>query len=65
MHMQSPFLSVGDEINLRAVRHTGHSEFSGDYVVEDVEVTGQTFRRLVFLSNKNLIQSDARLIKRL
>ena len=36
---------------------------SGDYVVEDVDGDGgQTFRRLIFLSNKNAIQSEARLV---
>lgn len=36
---------------------------SGDYVVEDVDgESGQTFRRLIFLCNKNGIQSEARLV---
>ena len=43
--------------------HEGYSELSGDYVVEDVDGDGgQKFRRLIFLSNKNVVQSEARLI---
>jgi hypothetical protein len=35
---QIPFLSTGSDTGRREVIHEGHSEFSGDYVVEDVEV---------------------------
>lgn len=41
----------------------GTSAISGEYIVEDVEVgAGQIFRRLVFVSNPNIIQSEARLV---
>ena len=61
--IQSPFLSIGDAVNLRCERHRGSSPISGDFVIEDVDVNGQTFRRLVFLSSRNLVQSEAKLIK--
>ena len=43
--------------------HRGKSDFSGEFVVEDVDVDGETRRKLVFLSNRNVIQSEARMIK--
>jgi len=54
-------LSLGDEINIRTERHRGTSSLSGEFVVEDVDVTGSLYRRLIFFSNKNLVQSEARL----
>lgn len=41
--------------------HEGNSEYSGNYVIEDVEVEGNQFRRLYFLSTQSVIQSDAKL----
>ncbi|XP_072276042.1 eEF1A lysine and N-terminal methyltransferase [Pyxicephalus adspersus] len=60
---QVPFLSVGGDIGNRTVQYRGRSELSGEYVVEDArgEGTGY-FRRLIFISNKNVVQSEARLI---
>lgn len=61
---QVPFLSVGDDVGHRELKASGTSEISGDYVVEDV--TGddnQIFRRLIFLSNPYLVQSEAKLVK--
>lgn len=61
--IQVPFLSIGEDLGSRVVLHEGYSELSGDYVVEDVDSDGgQKFRRLIFLSNKNGVQSEARLI---
>ena len=60
---QVPFLSIGDDIGNRVVLHEGNSTFSGNYVVEDVDdESGMRFRRLIFLSNKNAIQSEAKLV---
>ena len=45
--------------------YTGHSELSGELFVEDVTGAaedGSTLRRLIFSSNRNLIQSEARLL---
>ena len=45
------------------VLYEGKSALSGDYVVEDVDGDGgQKYRRLIFLSNKNVVQSEARLL---
>ena len=58
-----PFLSIGEDLGNREVLDEGSSALSGDYVVEDVDgESGQKFRRLIFLSNKNGIQSEARLV---
>ncbi|KAF2988152.1 hypothetical protein EK904_013686 [Melospiza melodia maxima] len=60
---QVPFLSVGGDIGVRAVRHRGSSALSGDFVVEDVKGDGSCyFRRLIFLQNRNVVQSEARLL---
>ena len=58
-----PFLSTGEDLGNREVLDEGSSALSGDYVVEDVDgESEQKFRRLIFLSNKNGIQSEARLV---
>ena len=59
-----PFLSLGGEVDvgLRHERCRGKSEISGEYVVEDVTVNGEVYRRLVFLNNPKLIQSEARIL---
>lgn len=63
LYSQVPFLSIGEDIGSRTVRHRGHSQMSGDYIVEDAEgEADQTFRRLVFLANQNLVQSEVRLV---
>ncbi|KFO07878.1 Methyltransferase-like 13, partial [Balearica regulorum gibbericeps] len=60
---QVPFLSVGGDIGVRTVRHRDTSPMSGEYVVEDVKGDGTCyFRRLVFLCNRNVVQSEARLL---
>ncbi|GFO39899.1 methyltransferase-like protein 13 [Plakobranchus ocellatus] len=59
---QVPYLSIGEDIGRRFPVSEGHSEASGGYIVEDVEINGgQLFRRLVFLKNKNVVQTEARL----
>lgn len=60
MQQQIPYLSLGSDVGNRETIHKGHSDMSGDFIVE--EVTGQDnqiFRRLVFLSNQFVIQSEA------
>ncbi|XP_062437732.1 eEF1A lysine and N-terminal methyltransferase isoform X2 [Rhea pennata] len=60
---QVPFLSVGGDIGVRTVQHRDTSPLSGEYVVEDVKGDDKYyFRRLVFLSNRNVVQSEARLL---
>ncbi|KAI8512371.1 Methyltransferase-like protein 13 [Branchiostoma belcheri] len=59
-----PFLSVGENIGTRTVCYEGTSDFSGPYVVEDVEgEEGVIFRNLIFLSNRNAVQSQARMVQ--
>ncbi|NWI66002.1 MET13 protein, partial [Todus mexicanus] len=60
---QVPFLSVGGDIGVRTVRHRDSSPLSGEYVVEDVKGDDTCyFRRLIFLRNRNVVQSEARLL---
>lgn len=55
---------MGEDIGLRTIQHQGQSPHSGEFVVEDVEGdAGSLFRRLIFLSNQNAIQSEVRLLK--
>ncbi|KAM4023480.1 eEF1A lysine and N-terminal methyltransferase isoform 2-T2 [Anomaloglossus baeobatrachus] len=62
-NQQIPFLSAGGDIGIRTVQYRGRSEMSGEYVVEDVRGDGTSyFRRLIFLSNQNVVQSEARLL---
>ncbi|KAK2540442.1 Mettl13 [Columba guinea] len=61
--LQVPFLSVGGDIGVRTVQHRDTSPLSGEYVVEDVKGDGTFyFRRLIFLRNRNVVQSEARLL---
>lgn len=55
------FLSIGEEIGERSLLYQSSSPFSGEYIVEEVKVGEEKFRRLVFLSNRNVIQSEAKL----
>ncbi|XP_037038786.1 eEF1A lysine and N-terminal methyltransferase homolog [Bradysia coprophila] len=60
MQEQIPYLSLGSEVGNRETIYKGRSDMSGDFIVE--EITGQDkkiFRRLVFLSNQFVIQSEA------
>ncbi|XP_055438212.1 eEF1A lysine and N-terminal methyltransferase isoform X3 [Bubalus kerabau] len=62
--LQVPFLSVGGDIGVRIVQHQAFSPLSGDYVIEDVQGDDKRyFRRLIFLSNRNVVQSEARLLQ--
>ncbi|XP_047469133.1 eEF1A lysine and N-terminal methyltransferase-like [Penaeus chinensis] len=62
-HTKVPFLSVGEDLGHREERIRGHSQFSGDYVVEDVHPPeASKLRRLIFLANQNVIQSEAKLL---
>ncbi|VDM47479.1 unnamed protein product [Toxocara canis] len=56
------FLSLG-EVNVLKTRECGNSKISGKWTVEDVEVGGVRYRRLVFLSSSSVVQSEAKLIK--
>ncbi|XP_053676272.1 eEF1A lysine and N-terminal methyltransferase homolog [Anopheles nili] len=57
-----PYLSIGAEVGRRETIHTGRSELSGEYVVEEIAGdNGRTFRRLIFLTNQSVVQSEAAL----
>jgi len=56
-----PFLSLGSDVGVRNVCYEGKSDISGPFVIEEVEKDGHEFRRLVFLNNPYVIQSEARL----
>ncbi|XP_074654403.1 eEF1A lysine and N-terminal methyltransferase-like [Tubulanus polymorphus] len=58
-----PFLSIGDDIGRRTVKHEGNSIDTGDYVIEDVDVDSEVFRRLYFKNNPSTCQSEAKLVK--
>ncbi|XP_003925419.2 eEF1A lysine and N-terminal methyltransferase isoform X4 [Saimiri boliviensis] len=64
LQQQVPFLSVVGDIGVRTIQHQDCSPLSGDYVIEDVQGDDKRFfRRLIFLSNRNVVQSEARLLK--
>ncbi|XP_031632112.1 eEF1A lysine and N-terminal methyltransferase homolog [Contarinia nasturtii] len=56
---QIPFLSLGSDVGLRETIFQGKSDLSGDFVVEEIKGDNKTFRRLIFLSNQFVIQSEA------
>lgn len=61
--IQVPFLSVGGDLGWREEVSRGVSELSGEYCVENVKgEDGELYRRLVFLSNTALVQSESRLV---
>lgn len=58
-----PFLTVGGTLGWREEVSGGVSELSGEYCVENVKgEDGELYRRLIFLSNANIIQSECHLI---
>lgn len=58
-----PFLTVGGNLGWREEVSRGVSELSGEYCVENVKgEDGELYRRLIFLSNANIIQSECHLI---
>ncbi|KAK2835811.1 hypothetical protein Q5P01_016295 [Channa striata] len=62
-NQQVPFLSVGGDLGWREEVSRGVSELSGEYCIENVKgEDGELYRRLVFLSNAALVQSESRLV---
>ncbi|XP_076359527.1 eEF1A lysine and N-terminal methyltransferase isoform X1 [Tachypleus tridentatus] len=59
--LQIPFLSVGEDVGCREVCYRGCSIHSGEFSVEDVSADGELYRRLIFLNNPSVIQSEAKL----
>ncbi|KAK3516608.1 hypothetical protein QTP70_021942 [Hemibagrus guttatus] len=59
---QVPFLSVGGDLGWREVVGRGVSGLTGEYSVEDVRgEDGHVYRRLIFMNNPQLVQSESRL----
>lgn len=59
-NQQIPFLSLGSDVGTRETIFHGKSELSGDYIVEEIKgADNKIFRRLIFLSNQFVIQSEA------
>ncbi|XP_052869335.1 eEF1A lysine and N-terminal methyltransferase homolog [Anopheles cruzii] len=57
-----PYLSIGAEVGRRETIHAGHSALSGEYVVEEIiGDNGKMLRRLIFLANQSVVQSEATL----
>ncbi|KAI4498610.1 hypothetical protein M0802_006316 [Mischocyttarus mexicanus] len=56
-----PYLSLNTDIGSRTICYEGESALSGSFVVEEIEEDGHTLRRLIFLKNQHMIQSEARL----
>lgn len=57
------FLSLG-KIDVKETRATGDSDVNGPWAVEDVRIQNSLYRRLVFLSSQNLVQSEVKLIRK-
>lgn len=58
-----PFLSVGGNLGWREEVSRGVSELSGEYLVENVRGgDGKLYRRLIFLSNTAIVQSESLLV---
>ena len=61
--LQHPVLSLGEGLGSRVVLYKGHSDFSGSYVVEECESEGEgRVRRLVFLNNPRLAQTEVKIV---
>ncbi|CAG9826229.1 unnamed protein product [Diabrotica balteata] len=59
---QIPFLSLGSDVGHRIIKHEGHSEASGDFVIEDVITENdEKYRRLFYMNSQNVIQSEAKI----
>ncbi|EAT46630.1 AAEL002186-PA [Aedes aegypti] len=60
LHGHIPYLSLGSEVGRRETIFKGHSALSGDYIVEEILGNdNKIFRRLIFLNNQFVIQSEA------
>ncbi|XP_011499708.1 PREDICTED: methyltransferase-like protein 13 [Ceratosolen solmsi marchali] len=56
-----PFLSLGSDIGKRNICYEGNSDISGPFVVEEIENENCLYRRLIFLNNLFVIQSEVKL----
>ncbi|MFH4980154.1 hypothetical protein AB6A40_006863 [Gnathostoma spinigerum] len=58
---QIDYLSLG-EVDVKESRASGESALSGSWIVEDVNIAGSKYRRLIFTSNSFVIQSEALIV---
>lgn len=58
-----PYLTLEDGMGHRETIFTGTSTYSGDLLVEDVTIDNEIFRRLIFLNNQSVVQSEAKMKK--
>ncbi|XP_068150384.1 LOW QUALITY PROTEIN: eEF1A lysine and N-terminal methyltransferase homolog [Drosophila tropicalis] len=56
---QIPYLSLGSDVGKRETLISGFSKISGDFRIEEVEANDKTLRRLIFLNNQFVVQSEA------
>lgn len=59
LNEQIPYLSLGAEVGNRETLISGVSQISGDFRIEEVEADGKILRRLIFLNNQFVVQSEA------
>lgn len=59
-----PYLTVEEGLGLRNIVHQCTSPLSGAFFVEEIQEDDETLRRLVFLSNTNVIQSEVKMLTR-
>ncbi|XP_055591887.1 eEF1A lysine and N-terminal methyltransferase homolog [Uranotaenia lowii] len=60
LHGHIPYLSLGSEVGKRETIFRGRSEMSGEYIVEEILGNdNKVLRRLIFLNNQFVIQSEA------
>ena len=66
LFLQCPVLSLGEGLGSRVVLYEGASVFTGRYVIEEGEEEeeegGGRIRRLVFLSNPGLAQTEVKVV---
>lgn len=55
------YLSLGSDVGKREILHEGESKFSGKFVIEDVLDEKTRSRRLIFLDNQFVVQSEAQI----
>ncbi|XP_034668300.1 eEF1A lysine and N-terminal methyltransferase homolog [Drosophila subobscura] len=59
LNEQIPYLSLGSDVGKRETLISGFSKISGEFRIEEVAAGGKTLRRLIFLSNQFVVQSEA------
>jgi hypothetical protein len=58
-----PFITTQDGAGCRNAVAEGRLSYGDEYIVEEAEIEGRVVRRLVFMTNSSVIQTEVRLIK--